>query len=516
MPFRALSVPMLTALAHTHLSAFTPKTEYQALTCHTSNPEFYFNRSLEGNGCCCCTEYLGRETDTSNEMFSPHSDDSEIMQSQDSSVALQMIKEMTIADGKTVGENSMTKSPEIYHINNSACYDVPTDSDTCWKRTNGSLHYGRTHKVLAGSLDKMKQSNTKKFSMAVKQVHFAPSAQDPPLQTTVHAEHLMEVSHAVESQTDTQSTYFSNHTNLQATSSTESQNRSHTSIYTKLIDRSSNHQIQIQSNAKSTSDPQHSEIQLNVLSKLNSQQNIQSRTLMNESTNEICNIPNCSSSLKKHTCDLPHLTGTRQKQITNSSGSSGENVIQKVQSSMEPPDETCSLPSENPLKMSSTTEGHGDRNGKQMESSRPTENPAETNVCKQNNKTGTETSQSSFNSKTRNKADSRITVMCTNTSQTVQNLSKSSITSTNAKQTENFQSLSILQDSTAESQYSDQFGLTQSMTIQPEDGSFIFGIKKMWLHSASEYVPNHELPEDFWINKNTPFPKDLLQALENY
>jgi hypothetical protein len=98
----------------------------------------------------------------------------------------------------------------------------------------------------------------------------------------------------------------------------------------------------------------------------------------------------------------------------------------------------------------------------------------------------------------------------------MQNLSKSSVTSTNAKQMENFQSLSVLQDSTADSQYSDQFGLTQSMMTQPEERSFIFGINKIWLHSASEYVPNHELPEDFWIKKTTPFPKDLLQALDNY
>jgi len=468
---------------------------------------------LEGNGCCCCTEDLGTETDTSNEMCSQRSDDSDIMQSQDSSVALQMIQEMTIADGKPVGENSMKKSQEICNINNLARYDVPTDSDTCWKRTNGSLHYGRTHKGLAGSLDKMKQSNTKKYGIAVKQVHFAPTAQDPPLQSTVPAEHLMEVSRVVESQTDTQSTYFSNHTNLQAIYSTQTQNLSHTPVYTKLTD---DQQIQMQSNAKSTADPQQSEIQLNVRSKLNSQQNIQSRTLMNESTNEISSIPNCSSSMKKRTCDLPHLTGTRQKQFTDSSGSSGENVIRKVQSGMGPPDETCSLPSENPLKMSSTTERHDDRNGKQMESSRPTENPAEIIVSKQNNKTGTEKSQSSVDSKTRNKADSRTTVMSRNRIQTVQNLSKSSVTSTNTQQTENFQSLSLLQDSTAESQYSDQFGLTLSMMTQPEEGSFIFGIKKIWLHSASEYVPNCELPEDFWINKTTPFPKDLLQALDNY
>jgi hypothetical protein len=272
----------------------------------------------------------------------------------------------------------------------------------------------------------------------------------------------------------------------------------------------------MQSNAKSTADPQHSEVQLNVHSKLNSQQNIQSRTLINESRKEISSTPNCSSSLKKRTCDLPHPTGTRQKQIMNSSGSSGENVIWKVQSSMGPPDEMCSLQSENPLKMSSTTEGHDDQNRKHMESSRPTENPAEIIVSKQNNKTGTEKSQSSVHNKTRSKADSRTTVMSSNRIQTVQNLSTSSVTSTNAKQTENFQSLSILQDSTAESQYSDQFGLTLSMMTQPEEGSFIFGIKKIWLHSASEYVPNRELPEDFWINKTTPFPKDVLQALDNY
>jgi hypothetical protein len=50
-------------------------------------------------------------------MFSPCSDDSEIIQSEDFSVALQMIQEMALADGKANGEDSMTKSPEIYNIN---------------------------------------------------------------------------------------------------------------------------------------------------------------------------------------------------------------------------------------------------------------------------------------------------------------------------------------------------------------------------------------------------------------
>jgi hypothetical protein len=472
---------------------------------------------------------LGTETDTSNEMFSPGSDDSEIIQSEDSSVALHMIQEMTLADDKTVGENSTTKSPEIHNINNSACYDVQTDNDTCWEHTNDSLHHGRTHKALVGSLDKIKQRNTKKFTTTVKQVHFAPSGRELPLQSSVHAEHLTEVSHVVVSQTDTESTYFSNDTNLQVTYSTQIESLSHTPIHTKLTDGSSNHQtqkqsnakstsnhqIQMQSNAKSTSDPQHNEIQLNAHSKLNRQKNIQSTARMNENTNEISNIPNCASNLKQCTCDLPQLTGTRQKRTTNSSGSSGKNIIMNVQSSMETPDETCSLPFGNPLQMSNTTEGHNDRNGEQMESSKAIENPAEIIVSELNNKRSTEKSQSAVNSIIRHKADSRATVMSSDRSQTVQNVSNSSVTSTNEKQMENVQSLSILQGLTAESQCSDQFGLTQSMLTQME-GSFIFGIKKIWLHSASEYVPNYELPEGFWINKTTPFPKDLLQALEDY
>jgi hypothetical protein len=291
----------------------------------------------------------------------------------------------------------------------------------------------------------------------------------------------------------------------------------------------SNHQIQIQSNAKSnsndciqtksnatsTSDPQQSEIQLNVHSKQHRQQNIQS-TCINEYTNEISNTPNPASNLKECiTCDLPHLTGTKQEKTTNSSGSSTENMIMNAQSSMEPPDGTCSLPLENPLQVSNITEGHNDQNEEQTGRSRAIGNPAEIFVSKLKNKRGTGESPSTVNNKIRQKADSRATAMSSDRSQTVQNVSKSSVTSTHEKQMEGFQSLSILQDLTAESQCSDKFGLTQSMLTQPE-GSFIFGIKKIWLHSASEYVPNYELPEGFWTNKTTPFPKDLLQALENY
>lgn len=54
---------------------------------------------------------------------------------------------------------------------------------------------------------------------------------------------------------------------------------------------------------------------------------------------------------------------------------------------------------------------------------------------------------------------------------------------------------------------------------KPGEGSLIFGIRKIWLHSASEYVPNPKLPEGFFLNKTTSFPKDLLQpwtTIENY
>jgi hypothetical protein len=445
-------------------------------------------------------------------MFSQDSDYSEVVQSQDCSIAAHMIQEMALTDSRT-GENTATKSPDIHIINNSEHYDVQTDSDTCCEHTNGSLHYGRTRKMLVGSSGKNKQSKIKKMSTAVKQVHFALPGQDPPLKSAVHAKHLNKISRVVVSQTDTQSTYFSDDTNLQATSSKQI-NLSHTRVYTKLTDGSSNQQGQMRCNTKSTSDLQQNEVQLNVHSKLDRQPNTPCTMPMNENTHEIPNSPNCASNLKKCTCDLPQQTGTKEKQATNSSGSSENMMINE--SSMEAPKVTCCFLLENPLQMRTTT-GHNDQNGKQTESSRAIENPAEMTVSELNNKSGTEQSQNSCDSMIRNKVDSKITVMSRHNCQTVQNTSKSSVTSTNDKQMENSQSLSTLQDFMAESQFSDQFGLTQSMLTQPQEGSFfVFGIKKIWVHSTSEYVPNCELPEGFWMNKTTPFPNDLLKALEDF
>ncbi|XP_069683380.1 uncharacterized protein [Periplaneta americana] len=42
------------------------------------------------------------------------------------------------------------------------------------------------------------------------------------------------------------------------------------------------------------------------------------------------------------------------------------------------------------------------------------------------------------------------------------------------------------------------------------------GIEKIWLHSATEFIPNQQLPADFWGKRETPLPADVLAALEGW
>ena len=60
---------------------------------------------------------------------------------------------------------------------------------------------------------------------------------------------------------------------------------------------------------------------------------------------------------------------------------------------------------------------------------------------------------------------------------------------------------------------SDTFGKTLT---EPEGIDFVYGIKQIWLHSASEFTPNSQLPAGFWENKDAPVPQNILDALENW
>jgi hypothetical protein len=176
----------------------------------------------------------------------------------------------------------------------------------------------------------------------------------------------------------------------------------------------------------------------------------------------------------------------------------------------------CSSTSEKVLQVTNRTEEHTNQNGRQKESAAVIKNSDEIIASSLNVGKGTEISQNTIKSQTRHIVESRLKPLSDEGSQTMQNISKPSVINTHRKQVEILQSLSTPQKFRSERQCSEAFGLTQSLITQSEEESFIFGIKRVWLHSAPEFVPNCQLPEGFWNNKATPIPEDLLQALENW
>jgi hypothetical protein len=176
----------------------------------------------------------------------------------------------------------------------------------------------------------------------------------------------------------------------------------------------------------------------------------------------------------------------------------------------------CSSTSEKVLLVNNRTEGHTNQSGRQTESAAVIKNSAEIIASSLNVRKGTEISQNTIKSQTRHKVESRLKPLSNEGSQTMQNVSKPSVTNSHRKQVENLQSVSTLQKFRSERQCSECFGLTPSLMTQSEEESFIFGIERIWLHSAPEFAPNCQLPEGFWTNKATPIPEDLLQALENW
>jgi hypothetical protein len=337
---------------------------------------------------------------------------------------------------------------------------------------------------------------------------------------------------------NTQSTYFSSDPDLHPRFQNQTESVSHATVHAKfmvqadkpennmLVNINSNDTNHVQSadasNNQSTSDIRQNGKELTVNSK-EAKSNSECTASMNgnKNVNVVLQNPNSQSIFNQtKNSDLPHLTGSMcmytpdksKEQATNSSKTSGEKLIMNIQSITHPPDNTCFKP----LQISNTTDEHN-QNRRDRENSTIMKNCNETSTPTINIKKYTEISHSTIKNQTKHKGESRTNLMSNVNSQPMKNATQLSVTSRNERQMENLQqSVSKPQEFTTVSQSSDHSGVRQNVLTQSEQGSFIFGIKRIWSHSASEFVPNNQLPEDFWKNKATPVPKDLLLALESW
>jgi hypothetical protein len=443
------------------------------------------------------------DTDASDERVSQGSDYSETLGSEEaSSEAFHMtqhricIEKNALPCSETVNEN-LTSEPSETGAASHALH-------TTGEGANASCG---AKQMLAHSSGTAKQ-NVTRISTATKQVNFAPSTRDPSSQSPSYGNHLFKTKSSLTSytcETDTQSTHFSIDPNLQQGSSEQITSPSHD----RLCESSNQMEPTDMFSTQSTSDLRQSQIGQNVHSQL-----CMSRNINILSKSQMCPI-NISEN-KTH--DLPAVTsvmcmntsGTRKKQAKISK------FKMNMHSSSQLPTDMCSSTSEKVLQVNNRTEGHINKNGRQKETATVIKNSDEVIASSLNVRKGTEISQSTIKSQTRHKVESTLKPLSNEGSQTMQKVSKPPDSNTHRKQVENLQSLSTPQRFRSESQCSECFGLTQSLMTQSEEESFIFGIKRIWLHSAPEFVPNCQLPEGFWKNKATPIPEDLLQALENW
>jgi hypothetical protein len=457
---------------------------------------------LECGGCHC---YSDTETDASDERFSQGSDYSEILGSDEaSSAALHAIYtgETALADN----ENLTSEPPETA----AASHALHTTGGTCSEGANASLHnpfssLGTAQRTLAHSSGTVKQNETR-ISPAKKRVTFAPSTREPCLQSASYSNRLFETSlTSYVCETDTQSTYFSIDPNQQGSSQ---------QITSPSHDRVHEPSSQVQSidmfSTPSSSEHRQSQTGLKVHSQL----------CMSENINELSESPICPSNMNENkTCDLADVTSEMCVNTSRTGKKQAKNSKYKLNmhSSTQSPADMCSSTPEKVLKVNNGTGGHKNQNGRQTtESSAVTKNPDEIIPSSLNVTEDTKISHSTTKSQTRHKIESTLKSLANEGSQTMQNASKPSVTNTHRKQAEHLPSLSQPQKFRSECQCSECFGLTQSLMTQSQEGSFIFGIKRIWTHSAPEFVPNCQLPEGFWSNKASQVPEDLLQALENW
>jgi hypothetical protein len=452
------------------------------------------------------------DTDASDKRFSQGDDYSETLGSQEASSAAFHITQhriytagIALASSETVNENLTSEPPEKA----TASHALHTTGGTCCEGANASLRNpvsscGTTQKMLAHSSGTVKQNETK-INAATKRVNFAPSTEDPRLQPSSYYGHLFETKTSLNNyicETDTQSIHFSIDLDLQQGSSEQITSPSHD----RLLESSNQTQSTDMFCTQSTSDIRQSQIGLNVRSQLCMSKNIHvlSKSPININENETRDLPDMTSV----TC--MNTSGTRKKQAKYSK------YKMNMPSSTQSPADICSSTSEKVVQVNNRTGRHTNQNGRQTESAAVINNPDEIIAPSLNVGKSTESSQSTIRSQTRHKVESRLKPMSNEGSQTMQNASKPSVTNTHRKQAENSRSLTTPQKFRSERQYSECFGLTQSLMTQSKEESFIFGIKRIRIHSAPEFVPNCQLPEGFWKNKATPVPKDLLEALKNW
>jgi hypothetical protein len=426
------------------------------------------------------------ETNASDETFSQASGTSEILGSEEASSAdvhgtqhTVFTEEIALAGCETL----TSEPPEMA----TASHALHTTGDICCEAASYSSHnpassFGTTQQMSGHSSGTVKR-NANRISAAKKCVNFAPSTRDPRLKSAPYGNHSFKTKTIFTEdvcETDSQSTYFSIDQNLRQGSSEQIISPS----YSRFQEFSSQMQSTDMFSTQGTSDLRQSPTGLNVHSQLSMSENINmssSRSPIcpsNISENKTCDLPDMTSIMCRNTSDIGKKQAKHSKLKTN------------INSSTQSPTDMCSSTS--------------------------AQNSNELVASSLDVRKATRISQNTVRRQTRHRTESRLKPPSNEGSQTVQNSSKLSVTNTQRKQVENLQTLSMPQKFRSEYHYSEQSGFTQCMMTQSEKESFIYGIKRIWLHSAREFVPNYQLPQGFWTNKATPIPEDLLQALENW
>jgi hypothetical protein len=378
-------------------------------------------------------------------------------------------------------ETLTSKPPETA----TSFHALHTAGDTCREGASSSLHnpassFGTTQQMLQHSSDTVKQ-NGNRVTTAKKCVNFAPSTWDPRLNSAPSGDHLFKTKTSFTSdvcEIDSQSTYFSIDPNLQQGSSDQVTSPSHSGFHESLSEMQSTDMC-----AQNTSDLRQSPTGLNEHSKLCMSKNINvsSRSPIcptNISENETRDLPDMTSVMHMNTSDIGKKQAKHSKFKMN------------INSSTQSPADTCSSTS--------------------------AQNPNELVEYSPEVRKGTKIPQNTTKRQSRHKVKSKLKPLSSEGSHMEQNSSKPPVTNTQSEQIENLQTLSTPQEFRSERQCSEHCALTRGMMTQSEVESFIFGIKRIWLHSAREFVPNCQLPEGFWTNKATPIPEDMLQDLENW
>jgi hypothetical protein len=437
------------------------------------------------------------ETDASDETFSQASHYSETLEAEEASSAQHTVcaEEMELADSETPTCGPPKTGTTSYALHATGNEDASSSLH------NPVFSSGTTQQMLKHSSGTVKQ-NGNRVNASKKHVNFAPSTRDPSLESASYGNQLLKsktslTSYICETITDSPSTYFSTECNLPQASAEQITSPSHKTVH----ESPSQMQSMDMFSTQGTSDLRQSPTELTVHSQLCMSKNVSSR----------CSI--CSTNISENvTHDLPDMMSVT---CLNTSDN-GKKQAKNPKLSSQSPADMWSSDSGEVLQVNNRTAWHTNQNWRQTECTSVIKNPDEILASSLDVRKCTTTSQNTIRKQTRHKVESRLQPLSNEGSQTVQNSSKPSVISIQGKQVENLQSLSTPQKFRSQHQCLDHCALTHNMTTQSEEESFIFGIKRIWIHSAQEFIPNCQLPEGFWTNKDTPIPEDLLQALENW